>query len=543
MTTRGQNLRSSTPGQIPAAGTRQPGEIWMNFPDKQLGVIDTTKTAQKMLAVRFFSTSASYVAGEFVVQAGGVWVAKGAVPAGAFTPSQWNELAYLTDIPALYVLPVATTTTLGGVKPDGVTVQADVNGVLTSVGLVAVGTAPPTPVQPGALWYDLISGQLYVYANDGTSNQWVIAVNQNIGGGVFLPMTGGTLTGPLTLSGDPTTPLMAATKQYVDGGGGYSHENRIINGDMRIDQRNNGANTTPTTPVYVIDRWKASITQASKINFNRATNGPGMTSNGWPYSLYCSTTSAYTPIATDAAVIVQAIEAEMISDFGWGSSNAQPVTLSFWMLASVAGTYSGSIRNGDVTRSYPFSFNISTASTWSKYIITIPGDTAGTWSLSGNGTGVSVAFDLGSGANFRGPAGAWASANYSGVTGTVSMVATAGALIYITGVKLETGNIATPYNRQSLTKSMADCQRYYCNSGGNPYVFIYGGAGNNGGCVASLPVTMRAIPTVVMTRTGLINMTSFSAPVIGLNSFADFGVLTAAGAGQWRSAWTAEAEL
>ena len=247
MTTRGQNLRSSTPGQIPAAGTRQPGEIWMNFPDKQLGIIDTTKTAQKMLAVRFFSTSASYVAGEFVVQAGGVWVAKGAVPAGAFTPSQWNELAYLTDIPALYVLPVATTTTLGGVKPDGVTVQADVNGVLTSVGLVSVGTAPPTPVQPGALWYDLISGQLYVYANDGTSNQWVIAVNQNIGGGVFLPMTGGTLTGPLTLAADPTTPLMAATKQYVDGGGsGYSHENRIINGDMRIDQRGiaNGASGT-----------------------------------------------------------------------------------------------------------------------------------------------------------------------------------------------------------------------------------------------------------------------------------------------------------
>ena len=217
MTTRGQNLRSSTPGQTPAAGTRQPGEIWMTFPDIQLGYIDAARNAQRALAVRFFSTLANYATGDFVIQAAQLWRAKAAVPAGAFNASQWTQIAMTADIPALYVLPIATPTVLGGVKPDGVTTKVDAGGVLTSAGLVTVSATPPSPVQNGALWYDLTGGQLYTWVNDGTSSQWVIAVNQSLGG-VYLPMSGGTLTGPLTLAGDPVNPLDAVTKQYADKG-------------------------------------------------------------------------------------------------------------------------------------------------------------------------------------------------------------------------------------------------------------------------------------------------------------------------------------
>ena len=70
-------------------------------------------------------------------------------------------------------------------------------------------------------------------------------------------------------------------------------------------------------------------------------------------------------------------------------------------------------------------------------------------------------FDLGSGANLRGPANAWASGNLYGATGAVNVIGTNGATFYLTGVKLEIGSVATPFNRQSLAKSMADCQRYY----------------------------------------------------------------------------------
>ena len=126
--------------------------------------------------------------------------------------------------------------------------------------------------------------------------------------------------------------------------------------------------------------------------------------------------------------------------------------------------FSGAIRNYASTRSYPFTFSLPVANVWTKIAVTIPGDTAGTWVLQGNGGGLTVDFDLGSGSTFRGPANAWAatvSPGYAGVTGANSMVATAGAGMSFTGVKLEIGSVATPFNRQSLTKSMADCQRYY----------------------------------------------------------------------------------
>jgi len=214
LTNRLQILRSSTPGQVPAAGVRLAGEMWTNFPDLQLGVIDTTKTAQKLLAVRFFATTANYATGDAVVRSGEIYIAKSAITAGAFNPAQWNQIAWLSDIPALYVLPTASTTVLGGVKIDGTTITI-ASGVISSAGLVTVSSTAPSPVQNGALWYDLVGGQLYAWVNDGTSSQWVVAVNQSISG-VYLPMTGGTLTGPLTLAADPVNPLDAATKQYAE---------------------------------------------------------------------------------------------------------------------------------------------------------------------------------------------------------------------------------------------------------------------------------------------------------------------------------------
>ena len=151
----------------------------------------------------------------------------------------------------------------------------------------------------------------------------------------------------------------------------------------------------------------------------------------------------------------------MIGDFAWGTSGAQPVTLSFWARSSLTGTFTGSLTNYAGTRSYPFTFSLPAANTWTRIVITIPGDTAGTWVMSGNCGALSVTFDLGAGANFSGPAGAWASGNFVGATGAVSVVATNAATFYVTGVKLEIGSVATPFNRQSLAKSMADCQRYY----------------------------------------------------------------------------------
>ena len=103
------------------------------------------------------------------------------MPVGAFNAGQWSQVAALTDIPALYVLPTASTSVLGGVKIDGTSITIS-SGVDLIGWFASVGATPPSPVQNGALWYDLVGGQLYAWVDDGTSKQWVIAVNQNLAG-------------------------------------------------------------------------------------------------------------------------------------------------------------------------------------------------------------------------------------------------------------------------------------------------------------------------------------------------------------------------
>ena len=327
---------------------------------------------------------------------------------------------------------------------------------------------------------------------------------------------------------------------------GPAGDNRIINGDMRIDQRNNGASGTATG--YTVDRWTYGSTQAGKITWGRNFGGLGIAAQ-FPYYLGASSTSAYASLATDQFNFNQPIEADMVGDLAWGTASAQPVTLSFWVYSNLTGTFGGSIRNYPLpsTRSYPFSFSIPVANVGTKIVITIPGDTAGTWVMAGNAAALGLTFDLGSGANFRGPANAWASANYQGVTGAVSVVGTNAAFFAVTGVKLEIGSVATPYNRQSLAKSMADCQRYYQQGPAIWFGGYQGVAGNNAGQVISYPVTMRATPTVVFgtpvytncSAVGVVANTaaglSFAVTATAVGSF----IMSIAGA----NPFTASAEL
>jgi hypothetical protein len=359
----------------------------------------------------------------------------------------------------------------------------------------------------------------------------------------YLPLGGGTLTGPLTLAGNPVNPLDAATKQYVDAPI-YPRDNRIINGDMRIDQRNNGAATTPLTGVYVIDRWRYAATQTSKMSFQRGAGASGLLQFGFGYFLSAVVAAAFTPTATDFFQILQSIEADIISDFAFGTPNAQPITLSFWAHSSTtAGTFSGSVTNTDGTRSYPFTFTIPILNTWMKFAITIPGDTVGTWVLQGNGIGATVHFDYGSGANFRGPAGAWASANYVGANGANSIIATAGAILNITGVKLEIGNAATPFNRQSLAKSLADCQRYY-QILDNIVTNGYGGVANSAFYASfPFPTRMRGQPTAVISATSYNNAQTLAVNAIQPSSLMTLANIMSAGTGWGIGTFSMSAEF
>ena len=399
---------------------------------------------------------------------------------------------------------------------------------------VTVSDTPPANPLVGQEWFDGVSGQLYVWYDDGNSSQWVIAVNAAAS---LLPATT-TVLGAVKVDG---TTIEAAPDGTISTTVVPMGDNRIINGDMRIDQRNNGASGTAAN-VYTVDRWIYASTQSSKGTWGRGAPNPTIASFGFSNFLGFTSSSAYTPLATDAIAFEQPIEADMITDFMWGTPNAQPVTLSFMVWCSLAGTFGGAITNSlPATRSYPFSFNIPVASTWTKIIVTIPGDTSGTWTLFGNGLAAAVFFDLGSGATFRAPAGAWANGNLRGATGAVSVVGTNAASFYFTGVKLETGSVATPFNRQSLAKSMADCQRYYINT----YAFVGGYAAASGVLYApqTLPTTMRANPTVAFVSPAYSNASALVSPVITTTMVGLTASVTATGNAYGQGTMTLSAEL
>jgi hypothetical protein len=237
--------------------------------------------------------------------------------------------------------------------------------------------------------------------------------------------------------------------------------NRIINGDMRIDQRNAGASVTPTDGQFSVDRWRCGLNQASKFSIQQST----VTPSGFNNSLLVTSLSAYSVGSSDLFLIEQRVEGFNTADLGWGTASAAAVTLSFWVRSSLTGTFGGSLRNSDNARSYPFTYTISAANTFEYKTVTIPGDTSGTW-LTTNGTGVQVTFGLGVGSGLSGTAGSWAGSAFLSATGATSVVGTNGATFYITGVQLEAGSVATPFERVDYSTSLMRCYRYH--QGANP---------------------------------------------------------------------------
>jgi hypothetical protein len=282
--------------------------------------------------------------------------------------------------------------------------------------------------------------------------------------------------------------------------------NRIINGAMEIDQRNAGASVTPANFAYLTDRWQFRASQGSKFTAEQTISGVSAPVGFTDY-LGMTSTSAYSVGSGEQFGVRQFIEGLNISDLAWGTANASPVTLSFWIRSSLTGTHSGALGNSGDGRAYPFSFTVSSANTWEYKTVTIAGDTSGTW-LTTNGIGIKVSFNLGAGSSMLAAAGAWTTGEIVGATGSVSVVGTNGATFYITGVQLEQNTSATPFERRLYNQELANCQRYALST----IPVGLGWASNKGiaGSIAAMsqsttarlsvyfnfPVQMRTSPTV-----------------------------------------------
>lgn len=239
----------------------------------------------------------------------------------------------------------------------------------------------------------------------------------------------------------------------------FGMRNRIINGDMRIDQRNAGTSVTAVDAQYTVDRFAAGVSQTGKLTWQQNA-GSVTPPAGFTNYLGITSTSAYSSLSTDYFIIIHKVEGFNVIDLAWGTANARTVTLSFWVRSSLTGTFGGALRNSATNRGYGFNYTISAANTWEQKTITIPGDTTGTW-LTNSGIGIEIDINLGTGSTYCVAAGTWSAGNYVSATGSQSVVGTNGATFYITGVQLEVGSTATPFERRMITTELQLCQRYF----------------------------------------------------------------------------------
>ncbi len=304
--------------------------------------------------------------------------------------------------------------------------------------------------------------------------------------------SGGTATTAQTIGTDQVTTFAQAANLPNT----FGFKNRIINPGMVIDQRNAGASITVAAGGggYGVDRFYCENFQSGTMTVQQSSTAPA----GFINSLVHTVTVTDTPASGDYLFESTSIEGLNMADLGWGTANAQTVTLSFWVRSSVTGTYGIGLRNSAGNRSYVATYTVSAADTWEQKTVTIAGDTSGTW-LTTNGLGVRIFWDLGSGSNFNGTANTWNAGSYWRTSGCVNWISNSGATFYITGVQLEKGTAATSFDFRSYGQELSLCERYYQIS------TFYHGIFPSGGemfVVIDLPTVMRAAPSATITVNG-----------------------------------------
>lgn len=278
-------------------------------------------------------------------------------------------------------------------------------------------------------------------------------------------------------------------------------KNRIINGDAIIDQRNAGASTSAVNGVCGLDRWHSSASLTSKFTVQQ-TAGSVTPPAGFTSYIGATSSSSYTLGSTDYFGFMQLIEGYNVRDLAYGSSSAKTVTLSFWVRASIPGTYTACLLSGTATKSCISPYTINSANTWQYVSVTFPGDIATSLNSTTTGVGIYVYFSFGAGSSLiTSSYSSWLSGTYFGGTGQTSMVGTNGATFYITGVQLEVGSIATAFERRFYSTEMDLCQRYYVD-----FKDTYNGMGMTSATIGvmryviTLPVQMRIGPTLTYTN-------------------------------------------
>jgi len=418
--------------------------------------------------------------------------------------------------------------------------KANVWGVWKGEDRVVVSSTPPVLANTpdGALWWDSDNGVLYVNYNDGDTTQWVQAValpavdtslfataedldaavaSANADLATKVAKTGDTMTGLLTLSGDPTADLHAVPKRWAAPLDAMAYSGMQFNGSADVSQE--FGYTGRTTSGYFCDGWwltkagTGSVTAAAQFS---GTFFPGLLN----YFAMSVQTGQASMAAGDVICLLHKIEAVRTSRLAWGTVNARPITIAFWSVHNRTGLYSGSVNNGAVNRSYAFTYTQAVADTPQYNIITIPGDTAGTWNTD-NTVGLILNFAVACGATYTASvANTWLAGNFVAAPGQINAAAATSDFIRIAGVIVLPGIYAptaaqSPLIMRPYDQELVTCQRYYYKRVYpvvNTWMAVIHAFTSTlaSGPLLEFPVQMRAAPTV--------------------SAVGSFGLLTAAGA-------------
>lgn len=290
------------------------------------------------------------------------------------------------------------------------------------------------------------------------------------------------------------------SSMLANSGAELGMRNRIINGDMRIDQRNAGVavNGNGGNKTYPIDRFYSQL-------YNTTGNTTGQQSSIAPSnfvnSMKISVQTADASVgATDQVWYGHDIEGFNVADMGFGAAGASTFTLSFWVYSNVTGTYCVTFKNSAENRGYTAEYTINASNTWEKKTITVAGDTAGTW-LTTNGTGLKIWFVLMAGSSQQTTANTWnAGSGTIATSNQVNFMSSTSNAWYLTGVQLEVGSNATPFERRQYGTELMLCQRYYFKqTSATLRVYLDSTISNDRWFSFSFPSTMRATPTLTAT--------------------------------------------
>ena len=355
----------------------------------------------------------------------------------------------------------------------------------------------------------------------------------------------------LTLGGSGTTLNVSNMVPDV----ALSNRNLIINGAMNVAQRGTQTGQGGSNVYSAVDRWEFVTNSAARVTTSQDTSGLGNFSN----TLKIDCTTADTSIAvSDQAGIRTKLESQDLKHLLWSTASAKTLTLRFTVSSPKAGIHCVQAYNRDAGYSYVQEFTVTSANTAEEFTVTIPGDTSNGFA-NDNGAGLEICFPLYNGTNWQTTSGSWQSGNFFSTSNQQNLLDDVANNFYLTGVQLEVGSVATPFEHEFFGNTVAKCQRYYQKSynldippqtnlgGGRHYFYLSPNttSGNKGSTV-SFAVTMRASPSITIYRqsdgaSGVFsNGVTANVITVGQRSFMAYGTTTGV---DFYAHWVADAEL